>query len=69
MVCHRVVGIPSSPNGNAYDIAAATISKDHSNKVQEFVCNYGRNWRFAYNKNNSVGLVYRENKKEFLKIT
>ena len=61
-LCCQIAHIPSSPAGYADDLAAATISKNHSDRVHDIVNQYGRKWRFKFNAGKSAVLVFGESK-------
>ena len=62
-LCCTIPKIPSSPAGYANDLAAATISKFHTDKVHNIVNEYGKRWRFKFNAGKSAVLVFGEDKK------
>ena len=62
-LCCTIAHIPSSPAGYADDLAAATVSKQHTDMVHLMVHEYGRKWRFKFNAAKSAVMVYGEEKK------
>ena len=62
-LCCTISRILSSPAGYADDLAAATISKFHTDKMHNIVNEYGKRWRFIFNAGKSAVLVFGEDKK------
>ena len=63
-LCCSIYNFPSSPAGYADDLAAATISKDRTDRVHEIVYNFGNRWRFKFNARKSAVLVHGEHKRD-----
>ena len=62
-LCCVIVKIRSSPTSYADDLATATISKTHTDRVHEIVNEYGNKWRFKSNASKSAVLVFGEDRK------
>ena len=62
-LCCQIAHIPSSPAGYADDLAAATVSKNHTDRVHNVVNEYGKKWRFKFNAGKSAVMVYGEDRK------
>ena len=64
-LCCSIMSIRSSPASYADDLATATISKFHTDKVHTMVNNYGNRWRFRFNASKSAVMVFGEEKKQY----
>ena len=62
-LCCQISHIPSRPAGYADDLAAATVSKNHTDRVHDIFNGYGRKWRFNFNSGKSAVMVYGEDRK------
>ena len=62
-LCCQISRIQSSPAGYADDLAAATVSKNHSDRVHNIVNEYGKLWRFNFNAGKSAVMVFGEDRK------
>ena len=47
----------------ADDLAAATVSKNHTDRVHDMVDEYGKMWRFNFNAGKSAVMVFGEERK------
>ena len=61
-LCCQISCIPSSSAGYADDLAAATVSKNHTDRVHYMVDEYGKMWRFNFNAGKSAVMVYGEDR-------
>ena len=62
-LCCQISRIPSSPAGYADDLAAATVSKNHTDRVHNMVDEYGKIWRFNFNAGKSAVMVFGEERR------
>ena len=57
ILCCKISGTPSSPADYVDDVEAATVSKYHTDRVQDMVDQYRGRWRFNFNAGKSVVMV------------
>ena len=63
-LCSAICEINTSPLGYADDVAAASISKDRTDRVLDIAYRHSCRWRYKFNPKKSAILVYGESVNE-----